>query len=337
MNPESLNFSHLISMSDSRGLFEHANFDKPRLEHGYCVDDVARAIILLERTKTVQPQLRELLRVYFEFILAAQSADGQFKNRCNVSGIWTTPAQMGDHWGHALWALGTVALLEADKSMAEIALNRFELSCDHRTHYLRPLIYASLGAAAILNFKPDHLPSLKLLRDTLKTIHRPVDQEWPWPEERLTYGNAVIPEFLMLAGHHLHDAKLLQQGVTLLKWLVDVETRDNHFSVTPTNGWQLGELRPGFDQQPIELAAMADACATAFELTYDPEWLNRLQLASDWFEGFNDLQMRMYEPMTGAGFDGLDPFGRNENRGAESTLSYLSVGERISTYLSVLR
>ena len=337
MTSESLNFSHLISMSNSRGLFEHANFDKPRKEHGYCVDDVARAVILLERSETEEPQLRDLLRIYFEFILAAQSRNGHFKNRCNVSGIWTTPAQMGDHWGHALWALGTIAHRENDRAMAETALNKFELSAHHRTHHLRPLIYASFGAAEILTFNPDHIPSQKLLRDTLKSIPRSADNEWPWPEERLTYGNAAIPEFLMLAGHHLHDAKLLSQGLTLLKWLVDVETREDHFSVTPTNGWHTGELRPGFDQQPIELAAMVDACATAFELTNDPEWLNVLKRGSDWFEGFNDLQVQMYEPMTGAGFDGLNPFWRNENQGAESTLSYLSVEERKSTYLSVLR
>ena len=80
-----------------------------------------------------------------------------------------------------------------------------------------------------------------------------------------------------------------------------------------------------------------DACGTAFTLTNDPEWLNLLKRGSDWFEGFNDLQIQMYEPMTGAGFDGINPFGRNENQGAESTLSYLSVEERKSTYLSVLR
>ena len=199
MTSESLNFSHLISMSDSRGLFEHANFDKPRKEQGYCVDDVARAVILLERSETEEPQLRDLLRIYFEFILAAQSPNGHFKNRCNVSGIWTTPAQMGDHWGHALWALGTIAHRENDRAMAETALNKFELSAHHRTHHLRPLIYASFGAAEILTFNPNHIPSQKLLRDTLKSIPRSADNEWPWPEERLTYGNAAIPEFLMLA------------------------------------------------------------------------------------------------------------------------------------------
>jgi hypothetical protein len=337
MTSERLNLKHLLSMSDSRGLFEHSEFSKPRKEHGYCVDDVARGIILLERSGSADPQLRVLLRIYFEFVLNSQSSDGHFRNRCNEVGTWTTPAQMGDHWGHALWALGTVANRESDRTMAEVALRRFDDAAHHRTRYLRPMIYASLGAAQILEFKPDHISAQKLLLETLLLINQPENQEWPWPEKRLSYGNAAIPEFLMLAGHHLNDAELLSQGVALLTWLVDIETVDDHFSVTPTKGWRIGEVRPAFDQQPIELAAMVDACATAFELTNDPEWLNLLKRGSDWFEGFNDLRIQMYEPMTGGGFDGISPFGRNENQGAESTLSYLSVQERKSTFLSILR
>ena len=336
MIPEDLNLNHLIAMSDARGLFEHSKYAKPRREHGYCVDDVARGIILLERCGSVDPQFRDLFRTYFNFLLDSQSNGGHFRNRCSEAGIWTSPAQMGDHWGHALWALGTVANRESEPEMAEIALRRFESSAHHRTRFLRPMIYASLGAAQILDFKPDHVSARRLMHETLAVITLPEDNEWPWPEERLSYGNAVIPEFLMLAGRHLKDTKLLERGLSLLEWLVDIETTDDHFSVTSTNGWRTGEVRPAFDQQPIELAAMVDACATAFELTRDPEWLYPIRRGSEWFEGSNDLHIPMYDPTTGAGFDGITPSGRNENQGAESTLSYLSVQERKSSLLGLL-
>ena len=42
-----------------------------------------------------------------------------------------------------------------------------------------------------------------------------------------------------------------------------LETLGDHLSVTPVAGWGPGEPRPGFDQQPIEAAAIADACARA--------------------------------------------------------------------------
>ncbi len=35
-------FGHLIAMTDERGTFEHALLAQPRVDHGYCSDDMAR-------------------------------------------------------------------------------------------------------------------------------------------------------------------------------------------------------------------------------------------------------------------------------------------------------
>ena len=42
-------FAHLAALSDSVGLFEHARHRTPRPEHGYCTDDVARALAAVVR------------------------------------------------------------------------------------------------------------------------------------------------------------------------------------------------------------------------------------------------------------------------------------------------
>jgi hypothetical protein len=47
-----------------------------------------------------------------------------------------------------------------------------------------------------------------------------------------------------------------------------------------------------------------------------------------WFAGENDSGLPMMDPDTGAGFDGLEPGGRNENRGAESTMAAVSTYQR---------
>lgn len=331
-----LNFDHLIAMCDSRGLFEHSEYDKPRREHGYCVDDVARSLILLERVKSSDPHMREMVQIHFAFLLSAQLADGHFLNRCDERGIWLTPGEMGDHWGRALWALGTTAAREMDGAIAEVALEQFVHSSHHQSHHLRPMIFASLGAAEILRLDPRHAPALNLLRKAADSIPDQIDKEWPWPEPRLSYANAVIPELLILAGHYLENEELFYRGIFLLEWLINIERVGKHFSVTPTGGWKRGEARPGFDQQPIEVAALVDACATAFELTGDPKWLREIQRGADWFEGHNDGQIWMYDPDSGAGFDGLMADGHNKNRGAESTLSYLLVADRQARLLSVM-
>jgi hypothetical protein len=94
-----------------------------------------------------------------------------------------------------------------------------------------------------------------------------------------------------------------------------------------------------FDQQPIEVAALADACARAFDITADPAWREGVASAWGWFLGDNDASTAMFDPASGAGFDGLEAGGRNENRGAESTLAALSTyqqARRLGVLESVL-
>ena len=45
--------------------------------------------------------------------------------------------------------------------------------------------------------------------------------------------------------------------------------------------------------------------------------------AFDWFLGSNDLQTSMVDSNTGSCLDGLHPDRPNENKGAESVVSYL--------------
>jgi hypothetical protein len=198
------------------------------------------------------------------------------------------------------------------------------------------MVYASLGAAEVLRRMPQHKQAQAILADCVEKIRPVANAEWPWPESRLTYSNGAIPEVLMFAGHFLKRPELIRQGAGLLRWLVDVESVGNQFSVTPTSGWTLNQPRPSFDQQPIEVAALVDACATAFEFTNDRTWLTYLNRGASWFAGRNDSQVQMYDPATGAGFDGLTPWGRNENQGAESTLCFLSVAQRRRSYLGAL-
>ena len=53
----------------------------------------------------------------------------------------------------------------------------------------------------------------------------------------------------------------------LLGWLLDEQSRDGHLSVVQAGGRGPGEAGPAFDQQPIEVAALADACARAYLIT----------------------------------------------------------------------
>jgi hypothetical protein len=182
-----------------------------------------------------------------------------------------------------------------------------------------------LGASEVLRSLPDHPPARHVLEQCVGQLLVRDDDLWPWPEERLAYDNARIPEALLAAGALLPNDGLVDAGLRLLEWLVTTETQDGHFSFTPVGGWAPGEPRPGFDQQPVEAAAMADACSRAFSLTADDRWKDLVRHAACWFVGSNDAGMALYDPQTGGCGDGLTPEGINLNQGAESTLAALAV------------
>jgi hypothetical protein len=172
---------------------------------------------------------------------------------------------------------------------------------------------------------PDDRPARALLVAAAATIGRARrDRAWPWPEPRLAYANAVLPEALIAAGAVLADDRILEDGLHLLDWLLTTETSHGHLSLIAVGGWGPGEERAPFDQQPIEAASLADACARAFACTADPRWLVGVDLAISWFHGNNDLGQSLLDPSTGGGCDGLTATGRNTNQGAESTLALIS-------------
>ncbi|HEV2639430.1 MAG TPA: glycosyltransferase [Actinocrinis sp.] len=330
--PRSLDLRHLLRMSDEAGLFEHADGAVPRRGHGYCVDDVARGLLVLCREPFPSADVIELSGRYLTFLAHAQAEDGSFHNRMGYDRQWHDQPGTGDWWGRAMWGLGTAAAGSPAAWIREAALTYFELGAPHRPVHLRSLAYAALGAAQVLTADPGHRAARSLLADTVRAIG-PIragvgPQPWLWPEERLAYGNAMLPEVLLLAGRHLGDDRALADGLRLLGWLLEAESSAGHLSPTPVGGRGAADRRPWFDQQPIEVAALADACADAFSITADPRWSAGVALAAAWFTGENDTGAVMYDRLTGGGYDGLTRTGPNTNQGAESTLALLSTRQQ---------
>lgn len=320
--PAGVPFDHLLRLSDSVGVLEHALQSTPRREHGYCLDDNARALVVCTRARDAPPEVVALGARCLAFVAHALDGEGRFHNRMSYDRRFTDEAGTGDWWGRALWALGVVAATGRDAAARTAACEVFHDAAHQRSPWPRAMAYAALGAAEVLAVEPLDAGARSLLADAAAHLARPpAGQHGPWPQARLTYANAVWPEALITAGHALVDPALTEHGLALLGWLVDIETRDGHLSVTPAGGWAPGEPRPGFDQQPIEVAVLAEACAHAFELTGDERWAAVVQRAAAWFAGDNDVRVPMLDADTGGGFDGLRRGGRNANQGAESTLA----------------
>jgi len=198
------------------------------------------------------------------------------------------------------------------------------------------MAFAALGAAELLAFDAEHRGARALITDYAAAVPAANgDAAWPWPEPRLTYANAVLPEAMIAAAAALDDQSMRQHGLDLLAWLVEYETANGHLSPSPAAGRGPDDDKPAFDQQPIEVASLADACARAAGVDSDRIWADTVTSAVAWFQGDNDAAQLMWDPATGGGFDGLHRDGVNLNQGAESTLAVLSTFQHARRFSAV--
>ncbi len=331
-------FAHLLRMTDHRATFEHAVMAEPRRDHGYCTDDMARVLAVATREPDAPGPVNGLAGKALQFLNDAQSSSGACRNRMNAAGHWSDQPSTDDHWGRCIWGLGTAAAHSGVSLVRRLAVIQFERAAKTRSRHPRAMAHAAVGAAELLTFEPGNAAALRLLTDYAGIIAPPTgDTEWPWPEPRLTYANAILPEAMIATGVALGDAALKRRGLDLLEWLLVCETTGGHLSPTPVGGRGPADGRPAFDQQPIEVAALADACARA--AVADPRhiWPDGVRSAAGWFQGVNDSGLLVWDPETGGGFDGLLADCVNLNQGAESTIAVISTLQHAQRFSPVPR
>ena len=201
---------HVLTMTDTVGIVEHADLAVPRLEHGYCTDDVARLLIAIVREPAPGRELDELARTCLRFLVEAQGVTGRVRNRRDAKGRWHGRRGVEDCWGRSAWAFGSAARLAPEEWMRGSATSYFEHAAGQRSPHRRAMAFAALGAAELLAVQPRHSRALRLLADAVVTIGAvSADRDWPWPEDRLSYANAALPEALIAAGSLLDRPEVL--------------------------------------------------------------------------------------------------------------------------------
>lgn len=325
---------HFLSMCDSTGLLQHAVHSVPDRVHGYCVDDNARALLLSGALARLgEARFSEAMTARFAaFIQHAWNPDtGRFRNFMSYDRQWLEAQGSEDSHGRTLWALGECARSDTDPSRRRWAAALFKTALPAVEHFQSPRAWAFtlLGLDAYCALVVGDLAAGRiraLLAERLVAAFRTTQTEdWCWFEDVLAYDNARLAQALLVTGTALKKPHLVATGLASLRWLMALQTTpDGWFRPVGTESFGVKRKAPqAFDQQPLEATAAISACLAASRVSDSVEWTSGAMRAFDWFLGGNDLQTSLVDPSNGGCLDGLHPDRPNENRGAESAVSYL--------------
>lgn len=328
------NLKHIINLTDSIGIFQHAKFSIPRYSEGYCLDDNARALLFtvqLDDLGIADENVFRLANIYSAFIdYSYNPKQKRFRNFMNFERKWIEEVGSDDSQGRAVWALGTVVGKSSRKNLQIWATQLFNEAIQIIPDLTSPRAWAFglLGINEYLHkMSGDRLVlSIRdLLVDKLMKLYSNVaDADWKWFENYLTYDNAKISQALIVSGYDMRNSEVLSLGIETLKWLINQQlTEKGNFSPIGSEGWfTRGGEKARYDQQPVSTCDAVLACAEAYRITGDEDWYELSRLIFEWFFGKNDLGLPLYDATTGGCYDALQVDRVNLNQGAESTLSF---------------
>ncbi len=329
---------HLEVLTDDVGIMQHAAGSRPNPVHGYCTDDVARAlqVDLLHQHELGWAAVANSAWRNMRFLAEAlDDTTGRFRNFRQVGGAWVDEIGSQDCHGRALLALGEAIAMAADARMVHSATSLFEraLPAADGLTALRARASVVLGCDAVMRVAPSEATdsAYRRLADRLwRTFESGPVSDWPWPEYRLTYENGLPVRALIVAGRQFGSPQMTEAGLRLLDWLIDAQgTPAGHLSPVGNGWWQRGGVKAPFDQQPIEATALLLAAESGHQVTGDRRYRAAMERAYGWFLGQNDLGLVVADPQRGACCDGLTARGVNGNQGAESTLMWLIALEHV--------
>jgi hypothetical protein len=326
--PSALPLNAIERMSDAVGMVQHAVYAVPDRNHGYCIDDNARALMTMVRRG--DDRAAALASTYASFLQHGWNPEkARFRNFMAYDRRWLEDCGSEDSNGRAIWALGMTAARSPWPQLREWASKLFEKTAPIAADFtaLRARAFSALGGYELLLHCEEDELARALLRQSgeqlLRTHRQFARDDWNWFEPSLAYDNARLPEVLIRAGQALGDEGMAELGLSTLEWLRSRQSSPRGM-FRPVGCKSFG--RPyaaplAFDQQPLEATATVDAAAAAFEMTGEQKWRQMAQDAFAWFFGNNDAAMPMAIPADGSCFDGLMATGINRNQGAESILS----------------
>lgn len=320
----------VFAMTDATGMLQHAIGVVPDRRHGYCLDDNARALMLMNVAPMPDDERAARAATFASFIQHAWNPEqSRFRNFMNFDRSWCEETGSEDANGRALWALGHTAERAPDADLQWWAQRWFDEAAPALLALSAPRAkaFAMLGAAAVLRSEGRHRVAERMLEEGGDLLHRLVAgsrrPDWAWFEAMLGYDNPRLSQALIEAGVARGRSEWVAAGLETLAWIAERQSADGDY-FRPVGSETFGHAHTvlPFDQQPLEAQAAIEAAATAFAVSRDPAWVDHAQMAYRWFLGANDRGVVLADPNSGRCRDGVTPRGANENCGAESILAF---------------
>jgi len=329
-----INLHHFKVLTDDTGILQHSFFTIPNREHGYSIDDNARALIVscMYHNLRKDDQIIKSIKIYLAFIYYAFNyKKNRFRNFMSYERTWLENMGSEDSHARTLWGLGVAVNKAPNQSIRDMAARLFGDAISIVDNFTSPRAWSFAilgmheyletfgGDARVRKIQEISAHKLYLLyKDNFKP-------DWPWFEEKLTYANAALSHGLIIAGQRISRLDMIEAGISSLEWLIEKQmSSEGHISIIGNQSWHKNNGdQSTFDQQPIEIMNLVITCATAFKFTGDKKWINMARKCFSWFLGQNDLGVQIYNYQTGGCRDGLHSQGTNANEGAESTLAWL--------------
>lgn len=321
----------VLAMSDATGMLQHAVGVVPDRRHGYCLDDNARALMLMNVVQGIPAAERTRWSLaYAAFVQFAWNPElGRFRNFMRFDRSWCEEEGSEDSNGRALWALGHTFERAPDPGLADWGLKLYEEVVPHLGELGSPraMAFSMLGACAVLRRDAGHSASLELVErygDFLMRLlgdgRRP---DWAWFEAVLGYDNPRLSQALIEAGVALGREDWIGAGLETLQWICTQQvSARGQFRPIGSESFHRPHSYLPFDQQPLEAQAAIEAALSAWRATGGAFWLEHARVAWRWFFGDNDRGAVLGDIATGRCRDGVTPRGANTNCGAESILAF---------------
>jgi len=323
---------HIKRLTDDTGIIQHAKFGIPNLKEGYCLDDNARALLMVLMAYRQKKDILalELSPIYLSYIHYMQNKNGTFRNFLSFNRSFLDKVGSEDSYGRTIWALGYLlanspndAYYQTGKLIFFNASPNFE-----KLKSIRGIANSIVGISYYLRRNPNDDSMTEKLSNLagklIKHYEEKSSNDWKWFEPLLAYDNGILPLALLHSAEILRDDKITETALETMNFLSKITLKDNYLSIIGNEKWykKNGE-RSMFAQQPVDALAMILMYHQAFHLTKDKEYLTKLFTCFMWFLGENDLRMSLFDFETKGCCDGFENYGVNRNQGAESSLAYL--------------